>query len=83
MQSCLNGFVHIPMSNQFKDKDNNDELPTPYLLKPSTALQDFSKQINLATKKYMNMLENADLINALFVVCSKREDLCLIYILSH
>lgn len=38
-------FEHIPMSNQFKDKEKDkDELPHIYL-KESTTSKDFSKQI--------------------------------------
>lgn len=69
-------FEHTHTSNQFKYKetDNYNELPTPYLF-GSTVLQDFSKQFKLATKKSMKTLWNANFVNDLFVIRSKRKDI--------
>lgn len=49
-------FKHIPVSSYFKNKDNNVELSTPYLLKVENCFE-ISKHIKSATEVLKNVLE--------------------------
>lgn len=49
-------FKHIPVSSYFKNKDNNVELSTPYLLEVENCFE-ISKHIKSATEVLTNVLE--------------------------